>query len=637
MCGIWAYITNATHNNAGQPQDTYPHASRITDFLALQPRGPDHSRYEICDRLTLGFHRLAIMNPTVKGNQPFAYQDARRTFRFVCNGEIYNAAELAEQYLDPSATPANDCEVLAEILWTRFVSEDLLYRIPEFLGREVKGEFALMGFLFDAEQHLTEWFVSRDPIGVRPLYRSRKGNDSGRKGNDSAFYTDSNAAHTDSNADSNTTPYLFTSELKGARQFPYPMEEFPPGTTIRYFANGSETVVPAGKWVYETTPSYTGENDDGFYLQAIQDTVIASVQTRLHADRPMVALLSGGVDSSLVCALAQRLQREQRDQTSGQPSEPLVTICCGMPAGEYTVNGGAPFLVGEGSDLGYARKVAAHIGSTHHEVLFTPQQGIDAIPDVIQTIESWDTTTVRASVGQYMASKWIAENLDAKVVLVGEGPDEVCSSYLFNEFAPSGTALHETALEYVDRIHMYDGRRLDRCIARWGLEARVPLLDTAFIEAYWTVPAVDRMPVAKGIEKWWLRKAFGDKAFCWQASPLLRGSAASATLLPDEVLWRKKSAFSDSMTDPKSNKSWYQILADWAETQVTDEELANAATVYPYCTPTTKEAYLYRKIFCERVGAHRQDVLPGYWQPKWNANGKLVEAYMDPSALVLKK
>lgn len=577
MCGIWAYL---------QASDDDPYLNdTYWDAMSLKPRGPDQLRMERFRPLTLCFHRLAIMNTSPLGNQPFLFHDLFYHFYFVCNGEIYNTAELEKKY--PVPYHLNDCHLLAKILWTHFICRGASHSaIAAFLQREVKGEFALLGFVFNESFQLQTSFASRDPIGVRPLYYGSRPEANGRRSR------------------------LFCSELKGATHYPGIMEEFPPGFT--HFYDGEGVLIKAdsaGRWVYETEPSHLGENDDGYYLQTIRDTVTEAVRMRLTADRPVVALLSGGVDSSLVCALAQR----ERLRHGG---EPLHTVCCGMPAGEYQVNGGPVFRIGEGADLGFARTVAAHIGSVHHEVLFTPQEAIDAIPSVIRTIESWDTTTVRASVGQYMASRWIAKNMDAKVVLVGEGPDEVCSAYRFNEFAPGGAALHAAALEYVDRIHLYDGRRLDRCIARWGLEARVPLLDTTFIQAYWMVPTHDRLPSARGMEKWWLREAFNRDE-----------------LLPADVLWRKKSAFSDSMT---TEKSWYQILQDWAETQVTDAQLASAAERFPYCTPATKEAYVYRRIFCEVVGSHRQKVLPGYWQPKWNAAGQEVVAYMDPSALVLR-
>jgi len=263
----------------------------------------------------------------------------------------------------------------------------------------------------------------------------------------------------------------------------------------------------------------------------------------------------------------------------------------------------------------FAREVAQHLGAQHTEVLFPKEEALAAIPDVIRTIESWDTTTVRASVGQYLVSRWIGQNTDCRVVLVGEGPDEVCSSYLFNWYAPSPEALHTSAKDYIQNIHLYDGRRADRCIARWGLEARVPLLDPEFITAYWQIPAEQRMPKTKGIEKWWLREAFKDTG-----------------LLPERVRLRMKDAFSDSIS---GQVSWTQIIQQWVEDKVTDEELANASALYPHCPPQTKEAYYYRRIFCEAVGAHHQTILPGYWQPRWNAEGKEIQGYVDPSARTL--
>jgi asparagine synthase (glutamine-hydrolysing) len=231
-------------------------------------------------------------------------------------------------------------------------------------------------------------------------------------------------------------------------------------------------------------------------------------------------------------------------------------------------------------------------------------------------VESWDTTTIRASVGQYLVCKWIGQNTDCKVVMVGEGPDEVCSSYLFNWYAPNGAALDKAAREYVKKIHVYDVKRADRCIARWGLEGRVALLDPEFISEYWSIPATDRMPATRGMEKWWLRKAFD-----------------GLNVLPDSVLWRKKEAFSDGVSS--GEKSWFQIIQEWVDTQVTNEEMAGAKEKYPYHTPQTKEAYYYRRVFCEIFGERRQQVIPGYWQPKWSSSGKEVTEYIDPSARVL--
>jgi asparagine synthase (glutamine-hydrolysing) len=200
--------------------------------------------------------------------------------------------------------------------------------------------------------------------------------------------------------------------------------------------------------------------------------------------------------------------------------------------------------------------------------------------------------------------------------MVGEGPDEVCSSYLFNWYAPDGDALHSCAKEYVKNIHYYDVKRADRCIARWGLEGRVPLLDPEFIKAYWKIPGAKRMPVYKNMEKWFLREAF-----------------SNTNVLPNEVLFRTKEAFSDAISHKE--RSWFQIIQEWVEDKVTDDELDNAREKYPYCTPTTKEAYYYRKLFCDIFGEHRQNIIPGFWQAKWDKEGKEVTQYQDPSARTL--
>jgi asparagine synthase (glutamine-hydrolysing) len=263
----------------------------------------------------------------------------------------------------------------------------------------------------------------------------------------------------------------------------------------------------------------------------------------------------------------------------------------------------------EGTDLLYARKVAQHIGSNHKEVFFTPEEGLEAIRDVIWTTETWDTTTIRASVGQYLVCKHIGTKTDAKVVMVGEGPDEVCSSYLFNYYAPNGDELHKAAKDYVKQIHMYDGRRADRCISRWGLEGRIALLDPEFIKTYWSIPSDKRHPKYMDIEKWWLRHAF-----------------TKTNLLPAEVLWRKKEAFSDGISSKE--KSWFEIIQDHIKTLVSEKEFKENPL------GPTIEAHYYKKVFIKFFGEKRLDILPDYWQPRWNADGKL-NKYVDPSARTL--
>ena len=568
MCGIWALIPFS--KKTVDPK-------WFQDFYQLKHRGPDYSSFEVYKQAVIGFHRLAIIDDRFNANQPFVIEEEDRTIIFICNGEIYNWKELSELYrLSPSIK--NDCLVIPEI-YMQFRSADRMHEFYHFIKNDVQGEFAFVLFEFDHLKNLRTVIAGRDEIGVRPLYYSPHEIESGT--------------------------LLFTSELKGAFNYKGDVVEFPPGHLQTYNINklGSVTMKDHDfTSVYLTNRYFNGdltffnkalpspeEKTTNELLQMVQKSVIASVERRLAADKPFAFLLSGGVDSSLVAALSAKLL-----------GKPIRTFCCGMH---------------EGTDLMYARKVAEHIGSTHTEVFFSQEEGLNAIADVIRTIESWDTTTVRASVGQYLVSKFIGEKTDCKVVMVGEGPDEVCSSYLFNWYAPNGEALDKAAKSYVANIHYYDVKRADRCIARWGLEGRVPLLDPEFIKAYWTIPADMRLPTYKNMEKWWLREAF-----------------ANTGLLPDDVLWRKKEAFSDGVS---GEKSWYQIIQEWVNDKITDDEMATAATLFPYCTPTTKEAYYYRKIFCNVFGEHRQRVIPGYWQPKWSADKKEVVGYVDPSARVL--
>ena len=525
------------------------------DFYNLKHRGPDNSFFETYNNVLIGFHRLSIIDDTFMSNQPFIYEDELRTIVFMCNGEIYNYKELAEWY---DVDVKNDCRIIPEIYYSlcKTNAENAINRI---IKDEVKGEFAFLLFEFDRMKNLKKVIAGRDEIGVRPLYYSPY-----VLGNDCLF---------------------FTSELKGGLSFEGSVKEFPPGHIITYNIDEIGNV-DMDKDDYTTIYDTVSHSIDA--LTNVQTSVLQSVRRRLNGDKPFAFLLSGGVDSSLVAAISAKIL-----------GKPIRTFCCGMS---------------EGTDLQFARKVAQHIGSNHTEVMFTEEEGLAAINDVIRTVESWDTTTIRASVGQYLVSKYIGTKTDCKVVMVGEGPDEVCSSYLFNWYAPDGDSLDLAARDYVENIHYYDVKRADRCISRWGLEGRVPLLDPEFIKAYWNIVPDRRMPSYMNMEKWWLREAFN-------------GSG----LLPDEVLWRKKEAFSDGVS---GERSWFKIIQEWVQTKVTDEELAEAFTIYPYYTPVTKEAYYYRKVFCELFGELRQEVIPGYWQPRWSADG-VVTGYIDPSARVL--
>ena len=556
MCGIWAFI-NLIKNKQINYNNLY------NDFMKIKHRGPDLSIFQtIYNNIIIGFHRLAIMDPTFTSNQPYILEDNDRTIIFLCNGEIYNFKELIKNHnLDINNN--SDCLVIPK-LYIKYTEYNSISdtNIDTFINlfvhnkNSIKGEFAFILLEFDKLQNLKHVIIGRDEIGVRPLYYNKINN--------------------------NTTELLFSSEIKGMGSCNYSISEFTPGLIMKLNINNICGIKDHNLYNFKTVynvNSYTLFNSDEIYLEKIRTSVINSIKRRLTSDKPIAFLLSGGVDSSLIAAISSKIL-----------NIPIKTFCCGMS---------------KGTDFKYAKMVADHIKSNHTEVIFSKEEGLNVIDDVIYTTETWDTTTVRASVGQYLVCKHIGQHTDCRVILVGEGPDEVCSSYLFNYYAPSSIELHNTAVEYVENIHMYDGRRADRCISKWGLEGRIAFLDPEFIEAYWSIPAEWRHPKYKDIEKWWLRKAF-----------------EKYDILPHDVLWRKKEAFSDGVSDKE--ESWYEIIQNHIKTQ----ELEYDEIVAP-----TLEAFYYKKIFINHFGENRLDILPNYWQPKWLGSDN--NKYVDPSARTL--
>jgi asparagine synthase (glutamine-hydrolysing) len=529
MCGIWTFI-----NYVGFDIKTL-----FDNFMKIKHRGPDYSTFQIYDNVLVGFHRLSIMDLSFKSNQPYVLKDLNRTIVFICNGEIYNYEELIKNYNLPINTKS-DCLTLPQ-LYLKLDTNDFL----ELFIDEIKGEFAFILLEFNKNNKLTKMLVSRDSIGIRPLYFSD--------------VKDCNQ------------PMIFSSEIKGCIDYDGSIKEFPPGNIIEYNFDQNKINNFMFNHLYNFSKKIIMTESE--LLKNVKISVINSISRRLDSDKPLAFLLSGGVDSSLIASIA-----------SKKLNKKIKTFCCGM---------------NHGSDLKYAKMVANFINSEHTEVIFTPEEGLQAIDDVIYTTETWDTTTIRASVGQYIVSKYISQNTDAKVLFVGEGPDEVCSSYLFNYYAPDTELIHTTAIEYVSKIHYFDVKRSDRCIARWGLEARVSLLDPEFIEAYWKISSEERHPKTRKIEKWWLRQAF-----------------VNDNLLPDEVLWRKKEAFSDGVSG--TEKSWFQIIQDHIKEKY---------------NMTEKEYYKHK--FIEFFGEKRLNIIPHYWQPKWNKDGTNIENYVDPSARTL--
>ena len=531
MCGIWAFINHKNYNLT----------TLFNDFNKIKHRGPDFSNFQIYNDVIVGFHRLSIMDLSFSSNQPYILKEDNKTIVFICNGEIYNYKELITEYNLP-IDRKSDCLTIPQ-LYLQLSFNNFL----ELFINKVKGEFSFLLFEFDENNKLKKLVSGRDSIGIRPLYYSEA-----KKIDDSI---------------------IFSSEIKGCDSFNGEIKEFPPGFIKYYNFDNKNFEIKSFEFnrLYQNTKILV--IPDIVLLRNIKKSVINSVLRRLDSDQPMAFLLSGGVDSSLVAAIASKVINKK-----------IRTFCCGM---------------NNGSDLKYARMVAEYIDSDHTEVIFTPEEGLEIINDVIYTTETWDTTTIRASVGQYLVSKYISQNTDAKVLFVGEGPDEVCSSYLFNYYAPDPELIHPTAVEYVSKIHYFDLKRSDRCIARWGLEARVPLLDPEFIEAYWKITSNKRHPLTKGIEKWWLRHSFEYE-----------------NILPNEVLWRKKEAFSDGVSG--TEKSWFQIIQDYIQEKF---------------NMTEKEYYKYK--FIEFFGEKRLGIIPHYWQPKWNKDGTQVSDYIDPSARTL--
>jgi len=350
---------------------------------------------------------------------------------------------------------------------------------------------------------------------------------------------------------------------------------------------------PPGSWWASDVPcAFTGLNvhfdnkfqkgDEKEFCKNIKNLLTNSVKKRMMSDREVGCLLSGGLDSSLISALVASMTDDRKK---------LKTFSIGME--------GSP-------DLDHAKIVADHIGSDHHSIQLSQQEFLDAIDVVIYNIESYDTTTVRASVGNYLVSKYIRENTDVKVVFNGDGADEVCMGYVYNKHAPSVDDFYNENIKLIDEIYMFDVLRSDRCVSSNGLEARTPFLDKKFVEYYMSIPPEMKMFGSnKRPEKYLLRKAF-----------------EKSNLLPDEVLWRRKCAFSDGVSSIEN--SWHKTLQKFINSHVSDEEFNREKVNIDHCSPALKESYYYRKIF-EKFFRGKSHVIPHFWMPNWTDT-------IDPSA-----
>lgn len=510
-------------------------SSRMSDNLkALEARGPEGTGTSYISAIgTLGFTRLAI-NGLDAGIQPMKSED--RTW--ICNGEIYNWRALAKEYGIATKT-GSDCEILGD-LYEAFITRGI--PLDDFF-RALDGVFAMV--IVDEGRQQT--IVARDPYGVRPLYMG---------------WTED-------------CQVVFASEMKAMSEC-VSINPFPPGNYMIIEHGKRPLIGPATP--YHTIPFLKNPNyaDPVVAATAVRVALEAAVKKRMMTERPVAALLSGGLDSSLVAALVASELRE-----AGAP--PLRTFSIGMKGS---------------SDLHYAQKVAAWIGSVHKEIVLTEDEFFGAVPEVIRAIESYDTTTVRASVGNWLVAKAVAET-DCKVVFNGDGADEVWGSYLYFGSAPSDHAYEAETERLLKDMHMFDVLRSDRCISSHGLEPRTPFLDKEFVAVAKSVATALRRPRQGQCEKWLMRKAFEG-------------------LLPDDVLWRKKEAFSDGVS---GERSWYQIAQEKAEALNPDWALSDTKTA---------EQYYYRKCFLDCYSPQwRYTNVPYFWMPRWSPGAT------DPSARTL--
>jgi len=547
MCGIWAYLSKSKIIEFGH---------LYTAFMKLKHRGPDYSSFDLVNaNVLIGFHRLAIMDLTAEGNQPFHFvrPDGSCVYA-IANGEIYNDAALKHIY-GIKTTSKSDCEVIIP-LYEKFG--------PGALVKLLGSEFAFVIIDIDVRLNI-KLIAGRDPIGVRPLFYAHGIND--------------------------PDAIILSSEIKGLVGIGTDIQVFPPGAYMEH-SNGKTVFTRYYDYpVCQVSQNYHIET----VYNELRQHVINAVFRRLKTDREFGCLLSGGLDSSLVVGITKYLMPDVRF--------PVFTI---------TFKSG-------GTDLPYAQLVAKHLGLDHHVIEIDEGDAIREIDDTIYAIESYDITTVRASVMQKLVAKYIAMNTNIKVLLVGENSDELFLGYLYEHLAPSVSAAHLDSLRLVQDVHRFDGLRADRSMSSSGLEVRLPFADVDLVNYVYKLDPAIVVP-QDGIEKALLRDAF-----------------KSLNLIPNEVLYRRKEAFSDAVKGSinrvsQQNNSWYQVVQAYIDTIVTDEEYEMFRHSFDHLAPVSKESYYYRKKFVEFFGSDKStaQVIPYFWMPKWTGETN------DPSARTLQ-
>lgn len=513
-------------------------------FKSGSGRGPEFSKLITTENnVTLGFHRLAINGLNQTSNQPLNVNG----ITLICNGEIYNYQQLYK-LMNVEPTTQSDCEVIIHC-YQKF---GIKYTLDI-----LDGVFAFV--LIDNQKG--ELYVARDVYGVRPLFCS---------------FQESHISNKDENYDER---FFFASELKMIHELSkQEICQFRPATYSKY--------VFMDKWIQQekNVLYHVGNTSQSpsWYYNEIREKLISAVRKRIDTtERPIACLLSGGLDSSLITSIVSSFMDTQ--------GKKLETYSIGLEGSE---------------DLKYARLVADFLKTNHHEIIVSEKDFLQAIPEVIKTIESYDTTTVRASVGNYLVAKYIKENSEAKVIFNGDGSDEVTGGYMYFHKAPDSLSFDNECKRLLNDICYFDVLRSDRCISCHGLEARTPFLDKEFVRNYLSLPYKKRYHVdKKQCEKYLLREAFGN-------------------YLPVEVLFRTKEAFSDGVS--KQTRSWYQIIQEHIESLDLD-----MTKQFDFNPPQTKEQYYYRSIFEESYPG-RSNVIPYFWMPRF------VENVTDSSARTLE-
>lgn len=504
MCGIAGIL-----NIKSQTKELRDKALKMAQ--KIRHRGPDWSGIFVGRSAIMAHERLSIVDPQ-SGGQPLYSPNGKCVL--AVNGEIYNHRDIRSHYSEKyKFQTGSDCEVILALYEEKGIH----------FFEDLSGIFAFV--LYDQEKD--EFLIGRDPIGVIPLYWGK---------------------------DKNGMIY-FGSELKALEGFCDEYALFPPG----HYFHSKEGVLK--RWYNRPWTEYDHVKDKTTSKEEVKVALEEAVHRQLMSDVPYGVLLSGGLDSSVISAIAKKYaaKRIETDGSSDAWWPQLHSFAIGLK--------GAP-------DLVKAREVAEFIGTVHHEINYTIQEGLDAIRDVIYFIETYDVTTVRASTPMYLLAR-VIKSMGIKMVLSGEGADEVFGGYLYFHKAPNAKAFHEETVRKLSKLHLYDCLRANKSLSAWGVEGRVPFLDKEFLDVAMNLNPESKMCPGKEIEKRIIREAFSD-------------------MLPQSVTWRQKEQFSDGV-----GYSWIDTLKAVAASTVSDEEMASAAKRFPINTPQNKEEYYYRSIFDE--------------------------------------